>query len=51
MVLIVELSVKDALEDLKDLMEVCGDCQATANLGEDLYATHLYLAHLRDRIV
>ncbi len=44
---ITESLAEDAWADLKDLMGVCPDCQATAGLGYDLYARHLYLAHLR----
>ena len=47
MVLTAKSFAKDAWGDLKDLKEVCPDCQAIAELGDNLYACHLYLAHLR----
>jgi hypothetical protein len=48
MVLTAKSFAKDAYDDLKDLMEVCPDCFALAELDQSLYAHHLYLAHLRD---
>jgi hypothetical protein len=43
-----ESFTKEAWRDLSDLMEVCHGCQAAAIVGLDLYAEHLYLAHLRN---
>jgi len=44
---ITESLAEDAWADVKDLMGVCTDCQKTAEFGKNLYARHLYLAHLR----
>jgi len=49
MALIEESSTQDAWGNLKDLLEVCPDCQEISKLGRNLYASHLYLAHLRNQ--
>ncbi len=41
--------VYDAWRDLKDLKEVCPECRICSQLGDKLYAQHLYISHLRRR--